>query len=252
MMKRLSKVVQGYFQDFGLLFRLPREFWTIQTLNFVYCAFYFTFMTISSLHLTQDVGFSDEGAGTLFGVFMFGTAIIQIVMGPVLDRMGFRRTPLAAAVIIGIGLLGIGLTPLVYGATPFARTLMVIFYLVSMLGNGLMFPVLTAGVKRFSNNETRVAGFNMWYLTMNVGALLVFLIDFMRRPLENKATPEQLAVFRDGGGNSIIVWYMIGLVGLCWLIVYLFLKSEEQFPEFKKNDPVPRCQPPQYFPSFSR
>lgn len=224
--------VGNYFKDFGQLFKLPREFWTIQALNFVYCAFYFTFVTISALHLSQDVGFSDEGAGMLFGVFMFGTAIIQILMGPVMDRLGFRRTPLVAAGIITIGMLGIGFTPLEFGATSFARFLMVCFYLVAMIGNGLMFPVLTAGVKRYSNSETRGAGFNMWYLTMNVGAMLTFLIDFMRRPLEDKATSEQLVVFRDGGGNSNIMWYLVGLLVACWVIVYLFLRKEEQFPEF--------------------
>ncbi|MFA6424000.1 MAG: MFS transporter [Candidatus Magasanikbacteria bacterium] len=228
----LLSPVKTYFQDFGQLFKLPREFWAIQALNFVYCAFYFTFVTISALHLSQDVGFSDEGAGLLFGVFMFGTAIIQILMGPVVDRLGFRKTPLVAAMIITVGMLGIGFTPLVFGANNLARALMVLFYLVAMVGNGLMSPVVTAGVKRFSNSETRGAGFNMWYLTMNVGAMLTFVIDFMRRPLEDKATAEQLAAFRDGGGNSNIVWYLVGLLVVCWLVVYLFLKKEAQFAEF--------------------
>lgn len=236
-MTQVFAPLRGYFQDFGQLFKLPREFWAIQALNFFYCIFYFTFTTISALHLSQDVGFSDEGAGMLFGVFMSGTAIIQMVLGPALDRLGFRRTPLRAAEICMVGILGIGFTPLLFGATGFAQTLMVFFYLVAMVGNGLMFPVLTAGVKRFSNNETMGAGFNMWYLTMNVGAIMMFVLDFMRRPLANKATPEQLAAFRDAGGNSHVMWYFVGLLVVCWAIVYFFLKKEDQFPEFNaRND----------------
>lgn len=233
---RIPEAVRNYFGDFGLLLKLPREFWAIQALNFVYCAFYFTFVTMSALHLSQDVGFSDEGAGLLFGVFMSGTAIIQIALGPVLDRMGFRRTPLVAAAVITVGMLGIGFTPLMYGATATARTLMVFWYLVAMVGNGLMSPVLTAGVKRYSNNDTRGAGFNLWYLTMNVGAMLTFLIDFMRRPLADKATPDQLFAFRDAGGNAHLIWYMVGLLVACWVVVFLFLKKEDQFPEFETKE----------------
>jgi len=194
------------------------------------------------------VGFSDEGAGLLFGVFMFGTAIIQIVLGPVMDILGFRKTPLLAAAIITVGMLGIGLVPVTLGATDQARTLMVLFYIIAMVGNGLMFPVLTAGVKRYSNSETRGAGFNMWYLTMNVGAMLTFLIDFMRKPLEDKATTEQLAIFRDAGGNVNIIWYLVALLILSGLIVFFFLKKEDQFPEFnataedlaKAKEPKPK------------
>jgi proton-dependent oligopeptide transporter, POT family len=229
----MPTMIRNYFQDFGLLFKLPREFWTVQALNFVYCAFYFTFITFSSVHLSQDMGFSDVGAGLLFGVFMFGTAIIMILMGPVLDRLGFRKTPLIAAFIIIVGTVCVGLIPIYVGATPEGRTLMVIAYIISMIGNGLMFPVLTAGVKRFTNSETRGAGFNMWYLTMNIGAITMFMIDVLRRPLENNATTEQIAVFRDAGGNANIMWYLATLLVLCWLIVFSFLKNEEQFPEFK-------------------
>ena len=228
----LPTQLKAYFKDFGLLFKLPMEFWTIQSLNFMYCAFYFTFTTIAALHLSQDVGFTDEGAGLLFGAFFFGTAIIQILTGPVVDRNGFRRTPLMAATVMTVGMLGIGFTPLLYGATSHARMLMIVFYLVATVGNGLMFPVLTAGVKRFSNSETRGAGFNMWYLTMNVGAMLTFVLDFMRRPLQDKATPEQVAAFRNAGGNAHILWYLAGLLVVCWAIVFFFLKKEGQFPEF--------------------
>ncbi|MBT3705075.1 hypothetical protein HOG17_04845, partial [Candidatus Peregrinibacteria bacterium] len=92
-MEFLLKALKGYFGEFGKLLRLPREFWGIQALNLVYCLVYFAFVTINTLHLSQDVGFSDETAGLMVGMFMTGTAILQILMGPILDWLGFRKTP---------------------------------------------------------------------------------------------------------------------------------------------------------------
>lgn len=232
-MNAIARAVKSYFGEFGTLLKLPKEFWAIQGLNLVYCLAYFSFVTINSLHLSQDVGFSDQSAGLLIATFMTGTAILQIVMGPVLDRIGFRKTPLIAAAIVTIGFMGIGAAPLLFGATPVGRGVVVFSYLVAMVGNGLMFPILTAGTKRFSNSETRNPAFNCWYLTMNVGAMLVFVIDYMRRPLANEATLEQLATFRDAGGNAQLLWFMAGLTVVCWFVVFFLLKSEKQFPEFE-------------------
>ncbi|MBT4366132.1 MFS transporter, partial [Candidatus Peregrinibacteria bacterium] len=145
--------------------------------------------------------------------------------------LGFRKTPLIAGAIVTIGFLGIGTAPLVLGVNIFGQIAVFIFYLIAMVGNGLMFPILTAGTKRFSNKETQNPAFNFWYLSMNIGAALLFLIDYVRRPFDG-TTPEGVAAFREAGGNAHMLWYMAGLTVVCWFIIYFLIKREDQFPEF--------------------
>ena len=175
-MQGILNIARGYFSDFKPLFRLPREFWGIQAVNLVYCLMYFSFVTIASVYLSQDAGFSDETTGVLLGMFMFGTAILQIILGPVLDRFGYRKMPILATGVMTVGVVGIGLATSLFGVTAMAQKVVIIFMVVAMIGNGMFFPVLTAATKRFSNKTTMGAAFSMWYLTMNIGGVLLFTL----------------------------------------------------------------------------
>jgi MFS family permease len=250
-MNAIARNIKAYFGEFGSLLKLPREFWAIQALNLFWSLAYFAIATFGSVHMSQDAGFSDEGAGLVLSTFLTGTAIIMILMGPVLDKYGYRKVTLYSMGIMGIGIIGIGATPLFFGATMTSKVLIVVFYVVIALGNGMASPVIMAGTKRFTNSSTQTVGFNAWYLFMQIGGVLLVIIDPMRRTLADKPTPEQLEVFRSAGGNSHIMFFMAAMVGISWLIVFLFLKNEDQFPEFvqggdvtkkPKPEPAPRSQ----------
>lgn len=246
-MNVVARNIRSYFGEFGLLLKLPREFWAIQALNLFWSLAYFAIATFGSIHMSQDVGFSDEAAGLVLSTFITGTAIIMILMGPVLDKYGYRKVTLCSMGIMLVGIIGIGATPMFFGTTMVSKTLIVAFYVVTAIGNGLAAPVVMAGTKRFTNRSTRAVGFNAWYLFMQIGGVLLLVIDPLRRTLADKPTAEQLELFRDAGGNANLMFFMAAVIGLCWLIVFLFLRNEDQLPEFdgqggvaKKQESAPR------------
>jgi len=242
-MNLVLRNIRSYFGEFGSLLKLPREFWAIQALNLFWSLAYFAIATFGSIHMSQDVGFSDEGAGLVLSTFLTGTAIIMILMGPVLDKYGYRKVTLYSMGIMLIGIIGIGATPLFFGTTMTSKVLIVAFYVVTALGNGMASPVLMAGTKRFTNSSTQAVGFNAWYLFMQIGGVLLLVIDPMRRTLADKPTAEQLAVFRDAGGNSPIMFFMAAMIGISWLIIFLFLRNENQFPEFDQHGDIAKKEP---------
>lgn len=231
----MLKAIRAYFGEFGLLLKLPLEFWAIQAINLIYCLAYFALVTVGSLYLSQDCGFSDEMAGMILGGFMTGTAIIMILMGPVLDKIGYRKMALGALGLMSGGLVVLASTPYIYHGENYlliGKIGAIAGLVIIMLGNGMISPVVMAGTKRYTNSTTRAPAFNFWYLTMNIGAILVFLIDYLRRPLENNATAEQLVTFHSANGNSHLIYCMAALCFICFVIAGLGIKTNEQFPEF--------------------
>jgi len=48
--------------------------------------------------------------------------------------------------------------------------------IVMALGTAFMGPVIQAGLRRFTSKKTRATGFNVYYLLMNIGAIVASLI----------------------------------------------------------------------------
>jgi len=219
-------------REFERLMKLRREFWVIQTLSSVLYLFYGIFVTISILYLTNDIGFDDVRAGQVVAIFLTGAAIVQVCVGPMIDQVGLRKASLVAVSIISVGCLGVGATPYVAWSEAAGKVIAVIFFLVAALGTGLFFPIPGAGTKRFSNRSTEAPAFSLHYLSINMGFALVFILDFMRRPLADNPTKEQIMVYSDAGGNTHVFFALISLCVVAWAVTYFFLRSEEPFPEF--------------------
>ena len=232
----IRQAIKEYFGEFGKLTRLPREFWVIQALSVLFYLVFFSFTTASSLHSTYDAGFSDQGAGILLGIVVFGASALMIVTGPLVDRWGYRRSPLVAGIFLFIGLVGVTYSTHIFGATTLSRVLLIVFYIILALGFGLMTTVIMAGVKWFSNKETQAPAYNLWYLTMNLGAVMMFTLDFFRRELPEKPTEVDILAYREAGGNFDLMMYFVIVTVIAWFAIYFFMKKTEKFRDFEPTD----------------
>jgi dipeptide/tripeptide permease len=209
----VQNAIRNYFGEFGKLRECPREFWVVNVINFLDSLGYFAFIFIAALFFTQTLGIADDTSQTIVGGFLAVVTIFTLVSGIVSDALGIRKAFLVAfaLVTVGRGLLGLlGFTTLEeVGDMP---SLYLILGITAM-GQAFVQPPLSAAIRRYTSTETRGAGFNLWYLTMQLGAIAaLFLLDFLRISV--------------GNYSLMLAGSAAGLTSL--LVTFLFIKREEQ------------------------
>jgi MFS family permease len=158
-----------YFKDFKVLKETRKEYWGLQIINMLDCTAYFAMFNIIVLSLSQNYGFNDINAGYVFMIFTSTTTICLFFSGVITDWLGIKRALFLA--IFGLLITRVGM---VFAAGMPSTTMRDIVVIVSLF---LMAPfmamiqtVFQAANKRFTTKRSRSAGFNLWYLFMNVGA----------------------------------------------------------------------------------
>ena len=210
----LDMMIQ-YFRDFKVLKETRREYWGTQIVNFLDCTLYFAMISIAAVFLSEDLGMSDTNAGYVITIFTSATTIFLFFSGMFTDWLGIRRSIYISmfgllALRLGVGLIGLfpDLVPergIVAG---------VLFFLMAPF-MAMTMTVYQAANKRYTTKHSRSAGFNLWYLFMNIGAAAGgFLIDIVRKLL--------------GMPNSYIFIFGVVTAVLAVLTTLLMVRSEEQ------------------------
>lgn len=180
--------VIDYFRDFKVLAENPKEYWGIQIVNFLDSTAYFAFLTIITIFLSNDIGFDDKNAGyVVTGVTAFVTFCL-FLSGLMADWLGIKK----ALYVSLVGKLGLSVA---VGALAFVedfpgRNAIVVVLLLSMAPFLAMIQtVFQAANARYTTKRSRSAGFNLWYLAMNIGAAAAgALVDFVRLVLKLPVT----------------------------------------------------------------
>ncbi len=179
-----GQLIVGYFRDFGVLRETGREYWGIQIINFLDCTFYFALLTIASLFLSEDLGMSDEHAGYTIAAFTSLTTIGLTMSGMLTDWLGILkslRLSMLAMLVLRACVVVVGLTPSLPHRGLFALALLVLMapFMAAIQ------TIFQAATQRYTTRRSRSAGFNLWYLFMNVGAAAGgYAIDFVRLTLK--------------------------------------------------------------------
>ena len=176
-------MMMDYFRDFGVLRETRLEYWGIQVINFLDCTFYFALLTISSLFLSHDLGLSDREAGYSIMVFTCSISLLLFVSGMCTDWLGIKKSvnvSMAAMLVLRLGVLAVGLMP----NLPHRGLLASILLVLMAPFMAAIQTVYQAACQRFTTKRSRSAGFNLWYLVMNIGAAAAgFSIDILRKVL---------------------------------------------------------------------
>ena len=118
------------------------------------------------LYMTKGLGFTDRHAGSVFGNYVGSVWLAAIFGGVIADRwLGQYRSVLAGGIIIALGhfTLAFHALPLFYAGLS-----------LIVVGTGLLKPNVSAivGALYEEGDERRDAGFSIFYMGINLGALL--------------------------------------------------------------------------------
>ncbi len=173
-----DNAVVRYLKDFGVLKETRKEYWGLQAINVLDSTAYFAMLNIAVVCFSEDFGFSDEHAGYVFTLFASVTTLLLFFSGVVTDWLGIKRTTYLS--MWAQALLCFAVAGAAYMPSGSARDGIVVGSIFLMAPFAAMVQTLfQAGNKRFTTKRSRGAGFNLWYLFMNVGAAASgFLIDW--------------------------------------------------------------------------
>jgi MFS family permease len=209
-----GQMIGAYFRDFGVLRETRREYWGIQIVNFLDCTFYFAMLTIATVFLSEDLGLNDKHAGYAVAIFTSATTLMLLVSGLYTDWLGIRKSlhfSMAALLVLRLAMVGIA----VASRLPYRGILAGVLFLLMAPFMAAVQTVFQASCQRFTTRRSRSAGFNLWYLFMNVGAAAGgFMVDVVRLKL--------------GLANYHIFTLGVITAALCLVVGLLMVRREEQ------------------------
>jgi MFS family permease len=158
---QFAKVSSG----FTSLSNSPSELWKAYLLKFLDSYAYFSFSLVFTLFLSDDFGMTDIQAGTIYGAWGALITVFGLFTGTVIDNLGVAKC-------LRIGFVLSFLTRVVIFATNSRNVLLTCLLITLPFSNCLGIPVLTVGIRRYTNDENRGFAFGLFYVVMNVGALV--------------------------------------------------------------------------------
>jgi MFS family permease len=203
--------VKDYFSEFKVLKTASKDFWLINGMVFFDALAYFSMMNVITLYLTDNVGFSDLDSGVWVGIFTLYITAFVLGVGSICDTIGIKKSFLIGLSFLILARLTFGFAPIFLKGEMLQYAIMVMIFALAF-GTAFMSPVLTASLRRFTTKENRGTGFNVYYLIMNVGAILAgfAVTDGLRK------------LFGEIGGNLAIMDFglvMNILAAICVLMV---------------------------------
>ena len=200
----LNKVV-NYFAEFKVLKTASRDFWLTNAIQFMDGLAYFSMINIITLYLSLNCGFNDMQSGAWVGIFTLYVTAFVLGVGSICDAIGLRKAFFIAAGLLTVARAGMGIAPMFLKGQPLQYAVMTLILMLSM-GTAFMVTAVPVGVRRFTDKSNRSTGFNVYYLLMNVGAVLAgFLItDGFRNWLGE--VRGNLAILTFGGAMALLCY----------------------------------------------
>lgn len=146
----------------------PFTYWVVIFFEFFERGAYYGVMSILSVYLTDQLGFTKEGVGVIKSVIQPVLYLLPIITGAIADRMGYRKTLFVAFSLLGLGYF---LTSQMTSYTAVFVSLVVMGF-----GAGTFKPVISGTIARVTDEKTSTLGFGIFYWTINLGAFLFPLI----------------------------------------------------------------------------
>lgn len=157
----MSQVLAG----FTSLKNSPPELYKVYALKFLDSYSYFSFSIIFTLFLSDDFGYSDIQAGTIYGAWGAMITIYGFCTGFLVDNFGVSKS-----LKLGYGLSLLARCGIFWTTS---RTMLLLhIYGTLPLGSCLGIPVLMTGIRRYTHEQNRGFAFGIFYVVMNIAALI--------------------------------------------------------------------------------
>lgn len=211
--------------------KFPRSFWTANLTELFERGAYYGMASFVVLYLGQ-LGLGDYWPSTLNGLLWFMVYFLPILSGTIADHVGFKRSLLAAFVLLGIGYFMMGY-PTWFGKQVLETTvksevtaglgviipIAIAIFLIG-LGGSVIKPCISGTVQKTAGTRATLA-FGIFYMVVNIGSLFGRGISYFTR--------KQL-------GLSFIFAVSVGCAILAFLTVLFLYRDPEKEPWYKKDE----------------
>lgn len=242
--------ITGYFSEFKILKGVSKDFWLTNAVQFFDGLAYFSMITVLTLYLTTNCGFNDLDSGKWVGFYTLLITVFVFAVGSICDVIGIRRSYFIGIGLLALARLGMGVFPTVLGGPALEWSVKGMLAVLAV-GTAFMSPVTMAAMRRFTSKKNRATGFNVYYLLMNIGAIIAsaVVIDGFRKGFPGLAAwlgklglaPQAAVDFLSTGfgqvvGNLAILDFGF-VMSLCALVCVAFI-NENNFAEPSERDAV--------------
>jgi len=147
----------------------PTQFWVANTMEIFERMSWYGWFTVMSLYVTGSVetgglGFSTEDRGALMAIVPFFVYIFPVFTGALADRYGFKKTFIAAYVVMVVSYYMLG------QFTTFPTFFLAFMFVAA--GAALFKPVVVGTVAKMTDESNSATGFGIFYMMINVGGFL--------------------------------------------------------------------------------
>jgi len=152
----------------------PRDFSVLLVIHFLHSIIGFNLYSIVMWILTENCGFDDRVAGTLFALFGPVSSVYALLGGPVIDKLLIAKSLLlqTALAIVGMAIMTASLHP--------AAVLVALFGPIAM-ASSMNHTVVLVALQRYIPETYRTMAFSTKYVIMNVGAVMSsIMVDVFR------------------------------------------------------------------------
>lgn len=185
-LERAKLLMHQVLDGCATLFRdSPSELWKVYLLKFFDSYAYFSLSIVFTLFLSHDFGYSDVKAGAIYGAWGAFITIYGLATGVLVDRMG-----VAMSLRLGFGLSLISRCLLF--VTTSRSLLWINIGCLLPLANCLGIPVLTIGIRRYTKVQNRGFAYGLFYVVMNVAALMSGpIVDICNNVFQHEKTENE-------------------------------------------------------------
>jgi len=140
---------------------------------------------VLGVFLRNKLGFTEQEAGQLSGIFGGLIYLLPIVGGALADKYGFRKAFAFAFTILAIGYALIGSTGMqmfagLYEGMPLF-TVLVVYLVFTAIGGSFIKPSVLGTVAVTTTAETKSFGYAIYYWLVNIGAAIGPTIAYLVR-----------------------------------------------------------------------
>ncbi|MFA6569907.1 MAG: MFS transporter, partial [Bacteroidota bacterium] len=152
----------------------PLVYWISIIFEFFERGSYYGMMSVLSIYLTEQLGYSKPSVGLIKGTIQPLLYILPIVSGAIADRLGYRRTLMVAFSLLGLG----------YFLTSQMTAYFAVYasLVIMGLGAGTFKPVISGTIARVTDEKNSTLGFGIFYWTINLGAFIfpMFIVPALK------------------------------------------------------------------------
>lgn len=152
-------------RSFKSLEDCPRELYINFCLKFLESYGYFALSQILVVYVHTEFGATDMQAGTIYGAWGACITFWGLTCSWMNDNLGVRKS-----LLIGFSIQAV--CSVVIATATSITSIYIILFCIMPIGTSMGIPMLTVGIKRYTNHVNRGFAFGLYYSVMNMAAFV--------------------------------------------------------------------------------